>query len=104
MQESLKKPVWRISGQYRCTSDHAKRNISKVQDNFQKIGRAYVEQLSQLKKIQSTLREQSQRLRKKHGPRSGEAVQVLINGDHRTYIARTEREDLPMVPGPKDPQ
>ncbi len=88
----------------RCSSFRARENIAKLQQNFQKVGKAYVKQISQLKKIQSSLQEQSRRLRRASGRVRNNKTHVTIKGDHRTYVTRPERDDLPMVPGPKEVQ
>ncbi len=88
----------------RCSSFRARENIAKLQHNFQKVGKAYVKQISQLKKIQSSLQEQSRRLRRASGRVRSNKTHVTIKGDHRTYVTRPERDDLPMVPGPKEVQ
>ena len=88
----------------RASSHHARQNLSNIHDNFRKVGKAYVEQLSQLKKIQSSLQKQSRRLRTKMGKRRGDVTHVTISGDHRSFVTRPEREELPMVPGPSEVQ
>jgi hypothetical protein len=85
----------------RCSTYRARRNLDQVHDNFQKVGRAYVEQLSQLKRIHTKLQEHSRRLQKPERP---QATQVTIKGDHRTFVTRPVREELPLVPGPDDVQ
>ena len=87
----------------RCTSRRARVELMKVQKNFDRVGRAYVDQMSQLKKIQSKLTEQSRRLRNRIVGRAT-GTEVTIQGDHRTLVTRQEREELPMVPGPRDVQ
>ena len=86
----------------RTSSARARQNLSKLQNNFNKVGKAYVSQVERLRQIQNTLQGQADRLRKSKKPRSGKPV--VIHGDHRTYVTKPQREDLPMVPGPKDPQ
>jgi len=88
----------------RAGSLHAKHQIEKLRDNFRKVGQAYVDQLAQLRRLQSSLQHQSRRLQKKpSGPRSSQ-TRVTVTGDHRSLITRTVREQPPMVPGPKEPQ
>lgn len=80
----------------------AQQNISTLQENFQKIGRAYVEQLSQLRKIKVSLKVPARRA----GDR-GKGVtstRITIKGGERTLVTRTEREELQMVPGPQELQ
>ena len=88
----------------RHSSVRAKQSINDIQANFRKVGRAYVEQLEQLKKIQSSLQTQSHRLRKKLTGRSSNITHITVNGDHRSFVTKPVREQLPMVPGPKDMQ
>jgi hypothetical protein len=88
----------------RASSQRAQQNITKIQENFRRVGKAYVDQLSQLKKIHSSLQQQSRRLRSKMGKRRGDVQHVTIAGDHRSFVTRPEREELPMVPGPSDVQ
>ena len=87
----------------RCSTQRARQNLGKIHDNFRKVGKAYVDQLSQLKRIQSSLQDQSRRLRRKLSPQR-RTTRVTITGDHRTLVTRQEREELPMVPGPEDVQ
>ena len=88
----------------RCSSFRAREKMHRMQENYQKVGEAYVEQISQLKRIQTNLHDQSRRLRKKLATQRSEATQITIKGDHRTLITKPEREEMAMVPGPKDPQ
>jgi hypothetical protein len=89
----------------RASSARARRQMAKLRDDFRKVGRAYVDQLSQLRRLQSSLKEQSRRLRgKPPRQRKQRATRVAVQGDHRSLVTRTEREQLPMVPGPEEPQ
>jgi hypothetical protein len=83
----------------RSTTMRARQSVSRMHDNFQRIGKAYVEQLSQLKRLRSSLQEQSRGLRrgKPAQPRRAAAMRVTIEGDPQS-------EHLPLVPGPKDLQ
>ena len=84
----------------RFSTLRAKQNISTLQQHFRKIGRAYVTQISQLRKVQSSLKSSSGRLQKQQD----NTTQITIKGDHRTFVTRTEREELPLVPGPEELQ
>jgi ABC-type transporter Mla subunit MlaD len=82
----------------RTNSQRAKESIAALQQNFSKIGQAYVRQVEQLKKIQSNLRDQTNRLRRQD-----------TEGESETkpggrYVTRRQREDFPMVPGPEEVQ
>jgi hypothetical protein len=88
----------------RTSSVRAKHQVAKLRDNFRKVGEAYVEQLSQLRRLQSSLQQQSRRLRRQHGPKRARATRVTITGDHRSFVTKTVREQVPMVPGPKERQ
>ncbi len=88
----------------RASSLRARDQILKLRDNFRKVGKAYVDQLSQLRQLQGTLKRQSDRLKGRGGRAKNPTTRVTIPGDHRTLVVRTEREDLPLVPGPEEPQ
>jgi len=88
----------------RASSVRAKNQMSKLRDNFRRVGEAYVDQLSQLRRLQSSLRDQSRRLRGQTAKKKPATTRVTITGDHRSLVTKTVREQLPMVPGPKDPQ
>jgi len=89
----------------RATTVRARQSVTRMQDNFQRIGRAYVEQLSQLKRLRSSLQDQSTRLRReKPTQQRRSSMRVAIEGDHRTFVMRPQTEHLPLVPGPKDLQ
>jgi len=91
----------------RAGSVHAQDQVTKLRDSFRQVGQAYVEQLTQLKKVRSSLQRQARKApnRPQNGqPRGSTTTRVTIPGDHRSLVLRPEREELPMVPGPKDPQ
>jgi len=88
----------------RASSLRAKDSITKLRDNFRKVGEAYVDQISQLRRVQSSLKEQSRKLRSKVSAQRTTSTRVTISGDHRSLVTKTVREQLPMVPGPKEPQ
>jgi len=78
----------------RMTAYRARQNLSTMQGNFRKIGRAYVDHV-----IKKAAGKQRPRV-----PSTGKSTRVTIRGDHRTLVTRTEREELPMVPGPEELQ
>jgi len=96
----------------RATAVRARRNIDDLHRNFDKIGRSYVRQLEDLKQMRQRLEARQQQLRQHQSkpqrtgsPKSRRLPKaVVIGGNHRSFITKTEREDLPMVPGPKEPQ
>ncbi len=83
----------------RANTFRARQELARMQENFGRVGRSYVEQHSRPR--EDALRKGRAR---SASPRSPRTTQVTIRGDHRTYIARTEREELPLVPGPREPQ
>jgi hypothetical protein len=88
----------------RSTTLRARQSVARMQDDFQRVGKAYVEQLSQLKRLRGSLQEESRRMRgDKSAARRG-PTRITIEGDHRTFVTRPETEHLPLVPGPKDLQ
>ena len=92
--------AFRREEQIRNSTYRARRNLAALQQNFEKVGRAYVDQLSGKKRAQS---QTPSGRRPRRGP-TPKTTQVTIRGDHRTLVTRTEREELPMVPGPDEPQ
>ncbi len=89
----------------RASSHNAQNQMAKIRDNFRRVGKAYVEQLSQLRRLQGSVQEYSQQVRKKLSKRRrAESTRVTIKGDHRSFVTRPVRENPPMVPGPKEPQ
>jgi len=88
----------------RASADRARQNLTKIQDSFRKVGKAYVEQLSQLKKIKSSLQKQSSQVRREAIQSRPKTTRVTIKGNHRSYVTKPVREDIPLVPGPKEIQ
>ena len=82
----------------RANSQRAKESITALQQDFSKIGQAYVRQVEQLKRIQSNLRDQTNRLRR------GGSEPVSETKTGGKYVTRRQSEDFPMVPGPEDVQ
>jgi len=87
----------------RAGARRTRENVTRLQGNVGKIGRAYVRQIERLKKIQAGLRGAPGPLRRIEHTRAA-ATEVSIPGDHRSFVTRLEQEHMPMVPGPSDPQ
>jgi len=87
----------------RASSRQARQSVARIHDNMERLGKTYVRQVEHLKKVRSSLQEQAGRLREQHQARRSRPP-VEIEGDHRSFITPTQREDLPMVPGPKEEQ
>jgi hypothetical protein len=81
----------------RSSARHARQDIACLHESFNKIGRRYVRQLEQKRRGGNRVREQRKR-------RSAAGGQIAIPGDHRSIVTRQQRDDLPMVPGPKEKQ
>ena len=90
----------------RASSHTVQHQLARIRENFRKVGKAYVDQLSQLRRIHSTVQHRSRRLRKKllTTHEGQETSRVMIKGDHRSFVTAPQREQLPMVPGPKEQQ
>jgi hypothetical protein len=90
----------------RASSHTAQYQLSRIRENFRRVGRAYVDQLSQLRRLHSSVQEHSRRLRKKLPSirQSHQTTRVMIKGDHRSFVTAPVREQYPMVPGPKEEQ
>lgn len=90
----------------RASSHTAQYQLAKLRENFRKVGKAYVNQFSQLRQLHSSLQHQSQRLRKKRPARQTgqEMGPIVIKGDHRSFVTAPVKEQITMVPGPKERQ
>ena len=88
----------------RTSSRRARHNIARLQDNFNRIGKAYVQQLEQLHRVRTNLSPQGRRETKAASVTRKTGTELAIPGDHRTYVTRPQTEEMPMVPGPKDEQ
>lgn len=86
----------------RVNGERTQKSISQLQQNFKQFGKNYTTQIKQLKQVQENLREKTRRLQNKQG--AGSTMHVTVKGDHRTFVTRPVREELPMVPGPEELQ
>lgn len=78
-------------------------NVARLQNNFSRIGKAYVRQLKQLKRIQSHL-EGHKKTTHTVKAKSDRVEMSIPGGDHRTLVTRQQLDDYPMVPGPEEIQ
>lgn len=88
----------------RTSSQRARQNIARLQDNFSRIGKAYVQQLEQLRKGRKDLAAPGRGDAPSATAKRKAGTELAIPGDHRTYVTRQQTEQMPMVPGPKDEQ
>lgn len=88
----------------RTSSVRARDQLAKLRNSFRKVGEAYVDQLSQLRRLQSSLRGKARPSPRKPSSKQLSRTRVTITGNHRSLITRTEREQPLMVPGPDEPQ
>jgi len=86
----------------RYNSLRFRRDLAQIQQGFEKVGRSYVKQVEQLRKIRRSLQERANRLRGKL--RGNAHGTVEVQGNHRNLITKRQYDQFPMVPGPKDPQ
>jgi uncharacterized coiled-coil DUF342 family protein len=82
----------------RASAHRARRNIARLAENFNRIGRTYVRQLEQLRKIQQELHG------KKKNQRSEDLVATRTPPRRTTPLVPKVRDDLLMVPGPEEDQ
>jgi len=85
----------------RASARCARRNIASLHESFNKIGRSYVRQLEQKRGMHS---KKSRRAGEHRTGRGGAGSQIAIPADHRSIVTRQQRDDYPMVPGPKEKQ
>jgi len=86
----------------RSSSRRVKRQVATTQQNFRQIGRDYVTQLERLKKIRTDLQQNNRTLRS--GSSESKLTEVRIPGNHRSFVTNPQRDQMPMVPGPEEPQ
>lgn len=86
----------------RCTTERARTHIQKLQQNFNRIGEAYVKQLAELRR----LRGGSAAVDRWRDPDFEEVSDEIAipGGDHRTFVSPRQTDRLPLVPGPKEEQ
>ena len=86
----------------RASAKQARTAVTGTGTDFKKVGKAYVQQLERLRRVQAGLRD------KRKGSREAapESTQVSIDPElsSRSLVTRQQREDLPMVPGPEELQ
>lgn len=87
----------------RTSAQRARRNIARLAENFNKIGKSYVRQLEHLRKIQSGLQEQG-RQAERVTPTPNDPARPGRREERRPLMLRQDSDKLPMVPGPKEEQ
>ena len=75
----------------RASAERSRKNLTKIQDSFRRVGKAYVDQLSQLKKIKSSLQKQSSGVRRQAVRSRPKTTRVTIKGNHRSYVTKPVR-------------
>jgi hypothetical protein len=81
----------------RFSAKRARANLASMNDDFRRMGRSYVEQAARRGAQAEPMRQAG---RSRYTIARG--TEIAIKGDHRTFVTRTEREELPLVPGPDD--
>jgi hypothetical protein len=91
--------AFRREERIRTNHHRVRQQLTKLHENFKRIGRAYVHQLDSA----AAPREKQAAAQHPPAPRP-RPTRITIKGDHRTFVTRTEREELLLVPGPVEPQ
>jgi hypothetical protein len=81
--------AFRREERIRAGSQRARQNISQLSRRFHRVGEAYVRRVSGAPETPT-------RRTTRHS--------VTIQGDHRSYVTRVQRENWPTVPGPDELQ
>ena len=82
----------------------ARNNAARLRDNFTKLGQTYANQLAQLKRIQASMRRHLSGKQARASSAGPKLRAIRVRGEKHVYTTRTVQDDLPMVPGPEDPQ
>jgi hypothetical protein len=88
----------------RMTAKRAQRNVRRLAENFNKIGRTYVRQLEHLKKIQTELRSQGRRVETARETLKKKAKRPAGRTERPQFMTRQVSDHMPMVPGPEEEQ
>ncbi len=88
----------------RASSARTQPGIPRLHQHIKRFGKSSTSQLQQLKQVQEQLREKTRQLQRKTASRADNTMHVTIKGDHRTFVTKPVREELPMVPGPEELQ
>ena len=84
----------------------AKEDLAKLRERQDRLRKGYRLQLSQINDLKTSLRRRSHDL-ERYGSSRRSALSSRRRSDRddsRTCLTRGDRDDLPMVPGPKDVQ
>ena len=95
--------AFRREASIRTTAEHARSNIRKLQDNFNKIGEAYVKQLAELRRLRGDSGGGAARKSKQGSSEKRDDI-AIPGGDHRSFVAPRQTDKFPMVPGPEEEQ
>ncbi len=82
----------------------ARNNAAQLRNNFTKLGQTYTKQLAQLKRIQASLRRHMSGKPDRASSASPTLRAIRVRGKKHVYTTRTVLDEMPMVPGPEDPQ
>jgi len=78
----------------RASTRQARESVTRMQGSFSQMGKSYVEKA---KNWTANRKPAAPAPRPRRQP-------IAIQGDHRSYITQPQREDFPLVPGPKETQ
>lgn len=86
----------------RANAQRARENVDLLRERFSKIGAAYAENFS---KLQLGGKQRARKLRDKL-TKTGESgsTTVIVPDGHRSYVMPHQKDVMPMVPGPEEPQ
>ena len=81
----------------RTDTKRARESLRQTEKNFSKIGEMYVQHAKKLRRLDGS---SPPKVRAK----TKTSRSVTVRGDHRTFVAPTQKDQYPMVPGPDDIQ
>jgi hypothetical protein len=80
-------------------------NLNRIQRHLTSMTDNYRKQVSQLQRIKRSLEKSTGRLQAGPGKAKSKKPAVLVySSNPRSFITRQEKDEMPMVPGPKDLQ
>jgi len=79
----------------RASTERARNNVARLQSNFRKIGQAHASQVRERRRARGRTRPSAS---------DDSTTEIVVDGDHRSFVTPLQTERFPMVPGPEETQ
>ena len=89
----------------RANAHSARQNVDRLREKFSKLGTAYALKLSRIRPGGKQIQSSTHRMREKLFKSDETGItRVVVPDGHRAHVMPPQKDTLPMVPGPKEPQ